>query len=168
MGRFLLSCCISPIGSISVQTNKNPKFIGLLALSFFIPTYWSVYESGETSLFEFVLAIAYPIADIIIIVPLLIGVLYSLDKRNYFLTYLLLGAFATLLADSFYVYLFQKDLYAVGNPVGILWIWGYIFYAFAIFPSNRFLHYIRKDYISNITRGINMKIKTRLFIWDFY
>jgi len=154
---------------ISIRTipKSNLLFVGLLALSFFLPTYWSTYESaGEQSLTDLVLSLLYPIADIIVLVPLIIGVLYWIDKRNYFLTYLLLGVFSTLLADTIYVYLFQKDLYFVGNPVDILWIWGYIFFAFAIFPSSKFLNYIKKDYVPNIPRGINMKIKTRLFIWS--
>jgi len=161
---FLFKLIKIPIRSIP---KSNLLFVALLVSSFFIPTYWSTYESmGEQTLFDLVLALLYPITDIIILVPLLIGVLYWIDKRNYFLTYLLLGASATLLADTIYVYLFQKDLYAAGNPIDTLWIWGYIFYAFAIFPSSRFLNYIKKDYIPNITRGINMKIKTRVFIWS--
>jgi len=161
---FLFKLIKIPIRAIP---KSNLLFIGLLASSFFIPTYWSTYESiGEESLFDLVLSIIYPIADIIIIVPLIIGILYWVDKRNNFLIYLLLGAFATLLADTFYIYLFQNDLYSVGNSVDILWIWGYMFFAFAIFPSNKFLDYVKKDYIPNISRGINMKIKTRLFIWS--
>jgi len=161
---FLFKLIKIPIRTIP---KSNLLFVGLLASSFLLPTYWSTYESaGEESILDLVLALLYPIADIIILVPLLIGVLYWIDKRNYFLTYLLLGAFATLLADTYYVYLFQKDLYTVGSPVDILWIWGYIFYACAVFPSSRFLYYIKKDYIPNIARGINMKIKTRLFIWS--
>ncbi len=129
---------------IKIPIRAIPKgswlFVVLLASSFCIPTYWAIYESGSTSLFEFALAIVYPITDIIVLVPLLIGVLYWVNKRTYFLTYLMLGALATLFADTFYVLLFQKDLYAVGSPVDVLWIWGYIFYAFAIFPSSRFLN----------------------------
>jgi len=161
---FLFKLIKIPIRTIP---KSNLLFVGLLVSSFFIPTYWSTYESmGEQSILDLVLALLYPVADIIVLVPLLIGVLYWIDKRNYFLTYLLLGAFVTLVADTLYVYLFQKDLYSVYGPVDILWIWGYIFYIFAILPSNRFLGYIKKDYYPNITRGINMKIKTRLFIWS--
>jgi len=140
---FLFKIIKIPIRTIP---KSNLLFVGLLVSSFFIPTYWSTYDSaGEQSPLDLVLALLYPIADIIVLVPLLIGVLYSLDKRNYFLTYLLLGALTTLLADTFYLYLFQKDLYTVGSPVDILWIWGYIFYAFAIFPSSRFLDFIKKE-----------------------
>jgi len=160
---FLFKLIKIPIRDIP---KSNLLFVGLLTLSFFVPTYWTVYESGETNPLDLVLALLYPVVDIIVLIPLLLGVLYSLDKRNYFLTYLLFGAFAIFLADTFYVYLFQKDLYTVGSPIDILWIWGYIFFAFAIFPPNRFLDYNRKDYVTNIARGINMKIKTRLFIWS--
>jgi len=161
---FLFKLIKIPIRTIPKSTLL---FVVLLASSFFIPTYWSTYDSAvEQSLFDLILAYIYPVADIIILVPLLIGVLYWIDKRNYFLTYLLLGAFATLLADTYYVYLFQNDLYAVGNSVDILWIWGYIFFAFAIFPSNKFFSYIKKEYIPNIPRGVNMTIKTRLFVWS--
>ena len=161
---FLFKLIKIPIRTIP---KSNLLFVGLLASSFLIPTYWSTYDSiDEQSLTDLVLALLYPIADIIILVPLIIGVLYWIDKRNYFLTYLLIGATATLLADTFYVYLFQQDLYFVGSPIDILWIWGYIFYAFAMFPSSRFLGYVKKDYIPNIARGINMKIKTRLFVWS--
>jgi len=138
---FLFKLIKIPIRTIP---KSNLLFIVLFASSFFIPTYWSTYElAGEQSLFDLLLAYIYPIADIIILVPLLIGVLYWIDKRNHFLTYLLLGAFAFLLADTFYIYLFQNDLYAVGNSVDILWISGYIFFAFAIFPSNKFCPFYR-------------------------
>jgi len=138
---FLFKLIKIPIRTIP---KSNLLFVVLLTSSLFIPTYWSTYDSiAEQSLFDLVLALLYPILDIIVLFPILLGVLYSLKQRNYFLTYLMFGAFSTLLADTFYVYLFQKDLYSIGNSIDIFWVWGYIFFAFAVFPSNRFLDYIK-------------------------
>jgi len=139
---FLFKIINIPIKSIST---KNRLFIVLLATSFLIPTFWSTYQAEDLEILDLTLAIIYPILNVIVLVPLLIGILYSSNKRNYFLTFLLFGVFAILLADTFYVFLLEKDLYSVGHPIDILWIWGYIFFIFAVYPKNKFLECVKNQ-----------------------
>ena len=75
------------------------------------------------------------------------------------------GTFAALLADTFYVHMFQKDLYALGSALDILWIWEYIFLIFAIYSNSQFLDFIKNK--SKIVKHRNNLIAPLLIVTAF-
>ena len=115
--------------------SKKMIVIASLASIFFVtPTlYFIIGIDDDLSEFETVLYGAYPILDGLILVPSIIAVILFLKGEvNLLWIMLLLGTIIMFTADIVYLAIESDGSYGIGNPVDILFLWSYVFYALGV------------------------------------
>ena len=110
-----------------------------LSILFLIPSALATYDlSAEDSLLEIGVALAYPIADTLLLIPALIGFFFLFKgERNYFWSLILVGILSMIIADTFFLLLTIDDTYFDGHPVDLFWLYGYILFAFALHHNKK-------------------------------
>lgn len=84
--------------------------------------------------FEGALAIAYPVADVIILAPTIVGLsLFFRGQVSFLWSLLLFGMLCTIAGDIGFQVLSASDQYYTGHPVDIPYLWAYVFFAFGIY-----------------------------------
>ena len=85
-------------------------------------------------LFETVLLTAYPIGDVLCLVPTIIGLaLFFKGQVSFTWLLLLVGMLCFVVADSGYQILSQSDQYYTGHPIDIAYLWAYAFFVFGAY-----------------------------------
>lgn len=93
----------------------------------------SLYESSTFNL-ETIIAFSYPVADSIILVPCLIGIaLFLGGKVNLMWTLFCMGMISFVVADTTYAFSILDDTFYSGDPLMILYVWGYTFLLFGVY-----------------------------------
>ena len=118
-----------------IISNKMIVFASLIAISVLIPNlYMTINNNSDESKFEIILGAIYPIADAIVLVPALIGiVLFFRGEVNFLWTLLLIGILFEVIADTGFQYFTLDDSYYTGHPIDILFIWSYIMFSFGVY-----------------------------------
>src|SRR4029077_10227653 len=89
--------------------------------------------SGEDK-FAIILGASYPIADAIVLVPAIIGViLFFGGKVNFLWSLMLVGIVVEVIADTGFQYFSLDNSYYTGHPVDVLFLWSYILFSFGLF-----------------------------------
>lgn len=118
----------------SVSRNVWLFAIGL-SFSFLIPSILASYEwmFGEEA-FDTAVALSYPIASAILVVPTIVGIMYLAKKGANFSWMIILFAFIIYgIADTFFLFLEIDEAYYDGHPVDLLWAYTYTMLAFAFY-----------------------------------
>lgn len=91
-------------------------------------------NSPDESLVAVIVGEIYPVADAIILVPTMIGVvLFFRGLVNFLWTLLLLGFICEVIGDTLFQYLsLSNDMYT-GHPIDMLFLWAYILFSFGIY-----------------------------------
>lgn len=120
-------------------TKRIIGFAVILSSVFILPVLMTTYNlNTESNIFEFIMAIAYPIGDVILLIPAIIGILFLFKgERNYFWGAMLIGISLTISADIIFTFLESTKSYQGGNPVEVLWLSGYIFWSFACYEYKK-------------------------------
>jgi len=116
-------------------TKKSIIYSSVISASLLVSSLFIVYDPAiETMDFEYVLAVTYPIADAIVLIPAIIGVaIFLRGKVNFLWSLLLLGIILNVIADTVYLVSISEDSYYPGHPVDILYLWAYALFAFGIY-----------------------------------
>ena len=117
-----------------IISNKMIISASLIAVSVLIPNlYMTVDNNSDESKFAIVLGAIYPVADAIVLVPALIGiVLFFRGEVNFLWTLLLIGILFEVIADTGFQYFTLDNSYYTGHPIDILFIWSYIMFSFGV------------------------------------
>lgn len=103
--------------------------MALLALSVSL-----LYEPNSAVDFETIVAFSYPIADSILLVPCLIGIaLFFKGKVNILWTLFCIGMSFFIVSDTVYASLILDDTFYSGDPLMLLYVYGYIFLVFGVY-----------------------------------
>ena len=107
----------------------------LLSLALLVPSlYMSYDEELDFADIENLIAIAYPLADAIVMIPALIGVtLFFKGEVNFLWALMCLAFFCDIIADSGFLFTTLDDSYYTGHPIDILFMWSYILFSFGIY-----------------------------------
>jgi hypothetical protein len=118
-----------------IISNKMIISASLIAVSVLIPNlYMTIYNNSDESKFAIVLGAIYPVADAIVLVPALIGiVLFFRGEVNFLWTLLLIGILFQVIADTSFQYFTLDNSYYTGHPIDILFIWSYIMFSFGVY-----------------------------------
>ncbi|MGQ0376688.1 MAG: hypothetical protein ACT4OW_04185 [Nitrososphaerota archaeon] len=101
----------------------------LLALSVYL-----LYEPDMATDFETIIAFSYPIVDSILLVPCLIGiVLFFKGRVNIMWILFCIGMCFFVVADMAYAYLVLDDTFYSGDPLMLLYVYGYTFLLFGVY-----------------------------------
>lgn len=109
----------------------------LIATSVLIPNlYMTINNNSGENKFTIMLGAIYPIADTIILVPAMIGiVLFFRGEVNFLWTLLLIGILFEVIGDTGFQYFTMDNSYYTGHPVDILFVWSYIMFSFGIYSN---------------------------------
>ncbi|TLX73192.1 MAG: hypothetical protein E6L05_03065 [Thaumarchaeota archaeon] len=118
--------------SISKKMIISTSIIAILVL---IPNlYMTLYNNSSENKFTIMLGAIYPIADAIVLIPAMIGiVLFFRGEVNFLWTLLLIGILFEVIADTGFQYFTLDNSYYTGHPIDILFIWSYILFSFGIY-----------------------------------
>ena len=107
----------------------------IIAISVLIPNlYMTLYNNSSENKFTIMLGAIYPIADAIVLIPAMIGiVLFFRGEVNFLWTLLLIGILFEVIADTGFQYFTLDNSYYTGHPIDILFIWSYIMFSFGIY-----------------------------------
>lgn len=83
-----------------------------------------VYEAGAATTFEFVLLMAYPVLDLVLLTMAAMALVSARAEQRVPMTLITLGLSAMALADSGYAYLAAQEEYYSGDLVDIGWVAG--------------------------------------------
>lgn len=83
-----------------------------------------IYEAGAASTFEFVLLVAYPLSDLVLLTMAAIVLISAPAGQRVPITLITLGLACMAIADSAYAYLSVQDEYFSGHPTDIGWVAG--------------------------------------------
>jgi hypothetical protein len=106
-----------------------------MAVVIMIPSVYMAYNfDPKVSLLENALATSYPIADSIILVPALIGVvLFFRGEVNFTWSLICLAIVLQSAADSLFQYATFTNTYYSGHPADIIFLWSYILFSFGVY-----------------------------------
>jgi hypothetical protein len=109
--------------------------VGICTSAVLLTLFMYVVSTELQSLtFEDALAISYPIADAIILVPTIAGLsLFFRGQVGFLWSSLLFGMLSTIVGDIGFQVLTASDQYYTGHPVDIPYLWAYVFFAFGIY-----------------------------------
>lgn len=125
-----LSLYLKPIKK-SIPHNIRILAIGLSASFLILSIIGAHLFDTNTDRFETIVALAYPIADSIIMYHAIIGLIFLYNgKKNEFLFLLLIAIIAITVSDTFFVTI--SNTYQSGDIVDLGWIAGYLLLSFAI------------------------------------
>ena len=129
-------------------TKRIVGFAVILSSSFILPVFMTTYDLNlESDVFEFIMALLYPVVDAILLVPAIIGILFLFrGEQNYFWGAMLVGILLTVIADVTFTFLDAGDAYEGGNLIELGWLTAYILWAFACYE------YKKKSSIANTTK----------------
>jgi len=118
--------------SISKKMIISTSIIAILVL---IPNlYMTLHNNSSENKFTIMLGAIYPIADAIVLIPAMIGiVLFFRGEVNFLWTLLLIGILFEVIADTGFQYFTLDNSYYTGHPIDILFIWSYILFSFGIY-----------------------------------
>jgi len=107
----------------------------LIAISVLIPNLYMTFDNNSSeSKFAIILGAIYPVADAIVLVPAMIGiVLFFRGEVNFLWTLLLMGILFEVIADTGFQYFTLNNSYYTGHPIDILFLWAYIMFSFGVY-----------------------------------
>jgi len=131
--------CISLILFLRPVQNKIKKkqviFACGLSISILIPMLIiTLQANSEVGTFEIAVALIYPIADSILLIPAIIAILFSIqEKKNSFFIMMLFGIILFIIADDLFLFLVIYDMYYDGHPIDVLWLTSYVIWSFTMY-----------------------------------
>ncbi|MDE1727263.1 MAG: hypothetical protein KGH89_08405 [Thaumarchaeota archaeon] len=129
-------------------TRKMIIVSSLVAVAVLVPNTYMTLDnnSGEDQL-SIDLGAAYPVADAIVLVPALIGVmLFFGGKVNFLWSLMLVGVIVEVIADTGFQYLSLDNSVYTGDPIDILFLWSYILFAFGVYDHIKVFKTSQKSY----------------------
>lgn len=107
----------------------------LVAITFLVPTLYVTYSyNPDSSLSQMIWAGAYPLADTIVLLPAILGLmLFFKGNVNLFWSLACLAILMNIIADSGFLFLHVDKSYYSGHPLDILYLWSYVLFSFGIY-----------------------------------
>jgi len=116
-------------------SRKTVAYASLVAMTLLVPSLYMAYDTdSEMSSFEVALALGYPIADAIVLVPALIGViLFFRGAVNFLWSLACIAIVLNVVADTGFLVSSMNGSYYTGHPVDLLFLWAYILFSFGVY-----------------------------------
>lgn len=132
---FLLFPLIASVALVLFWDRRGQWYRGLILLdglivagSLFIVSWLlvmgSLYESGAASRLEFILSLAYPVFDLVVVTIAAVVLVSASPGQRLVMTLLTVGLICMAVADSGYAYLSAQRAYASGDVIDIGWVAG--------------------------------------------
>lgn len=129
-------------------TKKMITVAILFGVAVLVPNLYMTFDSNtDEDQLSIVLGAAYPVADVIVLVPAIIGMMLFLGgKVNFMWSLMLLGIVSEVIADTGFQYFTLDGSYYTGHPIDILFLWSYILFSFGIYDHIKVFKTEQKSY----------------------
>ena len=119
---------------VTQVSKKMLMGISTIAIFLLIPSLMVIIDSKPDLTNEnFLVLLAYPVLDSVILIPALIGVvLFFKGGVNFMISLLCLGIITQIIGDNSILFLSIQNNYYPGHLVEILFLWTYTLFAFGI------------------------------------
>ena len=126
-------------------SKKTLTYTSLAAIALLVPSLYMAYSTdSEISAFELTLALIYPIADAIVLIPALIGViLFFRGEVNFLWSLMCVAIILNVVADTGFLITSMDGSYYMGHPIDMLFLWAYILFSFGVYSH---IHIFKKRY----------------------
>ena len=116
-------------------SKKTLAYVSLIAMTLLIPSLYMAYNTdSEISALELTLALSYPIADAIVLIPALIGViLFFRGEVNFLWSLVCIAIVLNVVADTGFLITSMNGSYYTGHPIDMLYLWAYILFSFGVY-----------------------------------
>jgi len=116
-------------------SKKMVTYASLVAITLLVPSLYMAYDTeSEISSFEVLLALSYPIADAIVLIPSLIGViLFFRGEVNFLWSLMCMAIVLNVVADTGFLITSMDGSYYTGHPIDMLYLWAYIIFSFGVY-----------------------------------
>lgn len=116
-------------------SRKTIAYASLAAITLLIPSLYMAYDTdSQIGPFEVALALSYPIADTIVLIPALIGViLFFKGEVNFLWSLVCIAIVLNVVADTGFLITSMNDSYYTGHPIDMLYLWAYILFSFGVY-----------------------------------
>lgn len=116
-------------------SKKTLTYVSLTAITLLVPSlYIASGQDSQISNFELALALSYPIADAIVLIPALIGViLFFRGEVNFLWSLICLAIILNVVADTGFLITSMNGSYYMGHPIDMLFLWAYILFSFGVY-----------------------------------
>ena len=107
----------------------------LASTAILIPSIYMAYDfNPQVSLFENILATSYPVADSIVLVPALVGViLFFKGEVNFTWSLICLGIILQSVGDTSFQFATFTNTYYTGHPSDMVFLWSYLLFSFGVY-----------------------------------
>ena len=100
--------------------------------------YYTYMQESTISEFETIIGLAYPMADTIALVPIIMGLfLFFRGQVNFLWICMLIGMLCFIVADYGFLFFLLNDSYYSGHPIDIIYIWAYLFLLYGTYSYNK-------------------------------
>lgn len=119
----------------------------LASVVMMIPSVYMAYDfDPKVSLLENILATSYPVADAIILIPSLIGiVLFFKGEVSFTWSLVCLAIILLSIGDTGFQFATFTNTYYTGHPVDIVFLWSYILFSFGVYDHIKIFKKTRPD-----------------------
>ena len=108
--------------------------VTIISISLLIPSLIMIIDSTpDLTNKNFLVLLAYPVLDSVILIPAMIGVvLFFKGGVNFMISLLCLGIITQIIGDNSVLFLSLQNLYYPGHLVEILFLWTYALFVFGL------------------------------------
>lgn len=135
---FLFAFLLLSLKPARKSISKNVLLFAIaLSAAFLIPSLSITFSDMEGELpFDTAVALAYPIASSVLLVPAIIGIMFLFKlETNYSWMLMLFGFIAYIVADTFFLFVIVDGSYYDGHPTDLVYLYSFILFIFSL--SNR-------------------------------
>lgn len=110
-----------------------------LSVSYLIPSFIEISNNSSIANYEAIVNLLYPIADAVLLVPLIICFSLFNKTGKYLLWPLLIGLLVNIATDTLFLFAVIGDSYYFGNPLELGFVAGYIILACGAYRKYKFI-----------------------------
>lgn len=135
---FLFAFLLLSLKPARKSISRNVLLFAIaLSAAFLIPSLSITFSDMEGELpFDTAVALAYPIASSVLLVPAIIGIMFLFKlETNYSWMLMLFGFIAYIVADTFFLFVIVDGSYYDGHPTDLVYLYSFILFIFSL--SNR-------------------------------
>ena len=116
-------------------SKKTLTYASLAAITLLVPSlYMASDKDSQISDFELALALSYPIADAIVLIPAIVGViLFFRGEVNFLWSLICVAIVLNVVADTGFLITSMDGSYYMGHPIDMLFLWAYILFSFGVY-----------------------------------
>ena len=132
-------------------TKKMITVAILFGIAVLVPNLYMAFDNNtDEDQLSIVLGASYPVADAIVLIPAIIGIMLFFGGRvNFMWSLMFFGIISEVIADTGFQYFSLDNSIYTGHPIDILFLWSYILFSFGVYDHIKVFKTEQKSYSKN-------------------